>query len=185
MKRARVCSAFIAVILSSWLCPYIYTARAQTPAAAGDFKPAPDSLGEVAAKGRVALFVEMVAAVDLRDPGREIIARALRAEPRQNWRHSEAFVAIAKRLNEYVRKYASLTPATQVSEADYVLYFNLIELRQHWRGQYPYGELYLIKIGAREAQAQPRILWKSKKIQWAGDAAHDLIKDLKAARGEL
>jgi hypothetical protein len=77
-----------------------------------------------------------------------------------------------------------LTPAHDLSDADYVIYFNLIEYRRILNTIYPYGELFVIVKGSPENQKPPRIVWKAKKVLWAGDAISDLIKDLKMVRGE-
>jgi hypothetical protein len=42
----------------------------------------------------------------------------------------------------------------------------------------------VIVKGSPENQKPPRIVWKAKKVLWAGDAISDLIKDLKMVRGE-
>jgi hypothetical protein len=38
--------------------------------------------------------------------------------------------------------------------------------------------------GSPETQKPPHIIWKAKKILWAGDAISNLIKELKTVRGE-
>ena len=49
---------------------------------------------------------------------------------------------------------------------------------------YPYGEMFVIANDA-EGDQPPRIIWRSEKnVVWAEEAAGQLIKALKAARGE-
>ena len=92
---------------------------------------------------------------------------------------------IARKLNSYIRKYGSLSPAQDLSDADYVIYFNLIEYRRILNTIYPFGELFVIVKGSPETQKKPpRVIWKAKKILWAADAIGDLIKELKVLRGE-
>jgi hypothetical protein len=142
-----------------------------------------DSLAEVREKKRALLLVFKLGVIDTEDNDRPIIEFALRAEP-QNRRYGLAYETIANRLNRYIHKYKSMTAVTQLSDADFVIFFNLLEYRRILNTTYPYGELFVIVKGTA-AQTRPHLVWKSKKIQWAGDAVKDLIKDLKSTRGEV
>jgi hypothetical protein len=81
-------------------------------------------------------------------------------------------------------KYGSLTAAEGLADAEYVIYFNVLEFRRVLDTVYPYGELFVIVKGEPEQLKPPRIVWRAKKIQFAGDVIGDLIKDLKTVRGE-
>ena len=78
-----------------------------------------------------------------------------------------------------------MTAVTEVTDADYVILFNLLEYRTVLNTTYPYGELFVVIKGSPETQTPPRIVWKSRKVQWAGDAVSDLIKQLRTVRGEM
>jgi hypothetical protein len=91
---------------------------------------------------------------------------------------------IAKKLNSYIRKYKSLIPATQLSDADCVIFFNLVEYRRILNTSYPFGELYIILKGTPEKQKPPRVIWKSRKVLWAADAVNEFLRELRNVRGE-
>ncbi len=142
-----------------------------------------DSLREVREKKRALLLVLRSGVIDTTDSDRAMIEFALKADP-QNRRYRLAYETIASKLNNYIRKYKSMTAAAQLNDADYIIFFNLLEYRRILNTTYPYGELFVIVKGTA-AETRPHVVWKSKKIQWAGDAVNNLIKDLKSIRGEV
>jgi len=143
-----------------------------------------NSLIEVRDKHRALLVVFRSSVLDASDNERAIIDQVLKADPRPRGRYQWAYGQIAKKLNAYIRKYQSLTAATDLGDADYVIYFNLIEYRRILNTMYPYGELFVIVKGSPETKTPPRVVWKAKKILWAADAISNLIKELKTLRGE-
>ena len=143
------------------------------------------SLGEVRNKRRALLVVFRSNVIDASGADQAIIEQVLKADPvppkgRQQWVYGQ----LAKKLNGYIRKYRSLTPARDLEDADFVIYFNLIEYRRILNGLYPYGELFVILKGQPETNSPPKIVWRSRKILWASDAIGDLIKEFKTLRGE-
>jgi len=60
----------------------------------------------------------------------------------------------------------------------------VVEYRRILNAVYPYGELFVIVKGSPQDSKPPRIVWRAKKVLFAGDAIRDLIRDLKAFRGE-
>ena len=141
-------------------------------------------LAEVRDKRRALLVVFRAGVLDASNDERVIIDQVLKADPEPKGRNRWAYGQIAKKLNSYIRKYRSLTPAAELSDADYVIYFNLIEFRRVLNVTYPYGELFVIVKGSPETKKPPRVIWKAKKILYAGDAINSLIRDLKSVRGE-
>ena len=77
-----------------------------------------------------------------------------------------------------------MSAASDLAEADYVIFFNVVEFRRILNVPYPYGELFVIAKGSPEKLKPPRIVWRAKKMLIAEDAIGDLIRDLKAVRGE-
>jgi hypothetical protein len=142
------------------------------------------SLSEVRDKHRALLMVFRSNVLDASDNERAIIDQVLKADPRPKGRYQWVYGLLAKKLNAYIRKYRSLTAAEDLSDADYVIYFNLIEYRRILNTSYPFGELFVIVKGSPETKTSPRVVWKAKKILWAGDAIGNLIKELKTLRGE-
>jgi hypothetical protein len=142
------------------------------------------SLNEVRDKRRALLLVFRSGVLDASDNERAIIDQVLKADPQPKGRNQWVYGQLAKKLNAYIRKYQSLTAAHDLSEADYVIYFNLIEYRRILNTIYPYGELFVITKGSPETEKPPRVIWRAKKILWAGDAISNLIKELKSLRGE-
>ena len=162
-------------LLVLFLC---FSAAAQTNLAEGN------SLAEVRDKRNALLIVFKSRVIDASDREHAIIDDVLRADPVPKGRYRWVYTQLAKKLNQYIRKYKSLTAANGLSEADYVIFFNVVEFRHILNTPYPYGELFVIVKGSPEELKPPRVVWRAKKVSFAEDAISDLIKDLKAVRGE-
>jgi hypothetical protein len=150
-------------------------------------QPNPDagnSLEEVRDKHSVLLVVYKSRIIDASDRERAIIEDVLKADPEPKGRYRWVYTQLAKKLNKYIEKYKSITAARELSEADYVIFFNVVEFRRILNTPYPYGELFVIVKGSPETLKPPRVVWRAKKVLYAEDAISDLIKDLKAVRGE-
>lgn len=113
-----------------------------------------------------------------------MIAAAYKAGafPRREFAYS--YSTIARKLNQYIRKYKSMSAVEQIAEADYIIFFNLLEYRRTVSGLYPYGELVVIRQGKSGTSQPPQIIWKARKVMWAEDAIKEFIKTLKRVRGE-
>lgn len=144
----------------------------------------PNSLNEVRDKRKALLVVYKSRVIDAGDRERAIIEDVLKADPEPKGRYRWVYTQLAKKLNKYINKYNSLRPARELSEADYVIFFNVVEFRRILNTPYPYGELFVIVKGSPETLKPPRIVWRARKVLYAEDAIGDLIKDLKAIRGE-
>jgi hypothetical protein len=143
-----------------------------------------NSLWEVRDKRRALLVVFKSRILDANDRERAIIQDVLKADPEPKGRYRWVYGQLAKKLNGYMRKYKSLTAADDLAEADYVIFFNVVEFRRILNTIYPYGELFVIVKGSPETLKPPRVVWRAKKMLYADDAIGDLIRDLKAIRGE-
>ena len=77
-----------------------------------------------------------------------------------------------------------MLPARNLADAEYVIFFNVVEFRRILNAPYAYGELFVIVKGLPQDRKPPRIVWRAKKVLVATDAIGDLIKDLKRLRGE-
>src|ERR1051325_11540922 len=111
-------------------------------------------------------------------------SRVLDADPEPKGRYRWVYTQLARKLNKYINKYNSLSPAHALSDADYVIFFNVVEFRRILDTAYPYGELFVIVKGSPEKLKPPHVVWRARKVLFAEDAISDLIKDLKALRGE-
>jgi hypothetical protein len=167
--------AVASILLLFLLC---FSAAAQEPL--GDN----NSLVEVRDKRNVLLVVFKSRVIDVDDRERGIIEDVLKADPEPKGRYRWVYSQLAAKLNKYMRKYRSLSAAKELSEADYVIFFNVVEFRRILNTIYPYGELFVIVKGSPETLKPPRVVWKARKVLFAEDAIGDLIKDLKALRGE-
>jgi len=150
-------------------------------------QPNPDfgnSLEEVRDKHSVLLVVYKSRVIDAGDQERAVIEDVLKADPEPKGRYRWVYTQLAKKLNKYIHKYNSIRAARELSEADYVIFFNVVEFRRILNTPYPYGELFVIIKGSPETLKPPRVVWRAKKVLYAEDAIGDLIKDLKAIRGE-
>jgi len=143
-----------------------------------------NSLEEVRDKHNVLLVVYKSRVIDAADREGAIIDDVLKADPQPKGRYRWVYTQLAKKLNKYINKYNSIRAARELSEADYVIFFNVVEFRRILNTPYPYGELFVIVKGSPEMLKPPRVVWRAKKVLFAEDAISDLIKDLKAVRGE-
>jgi hypothetical protein len=163
------------ILLLLLLC---FTAVAQTPVVENN------SLEEVRDKRSALLVVFKSRVLDVSDRERAIIDDVLKADPQPKGRYRWVYSQLAKKLNKYIIKYNSLSPAHALSDADYVIFFNVVEFRRILDTPYPYGELFVILKGSPEKLKPPRVIWRARKVLFAEDAIGDLIKDLKTLRGE-
>jgi hypothetical protein len=157
-----------------------FCARAQAPIADSN------SLADVRDKRSALLIVfkSRVIDVDETDRERAIIDDVLKANPNPQGRYRWVYTQLARKLNNYINKYKSLSAASELADADYVIFFNVVEFRRILGVVYPYGELFVIAKGSPEQLKPPRVVWRARKVLYAEDAIGDLIKDLKAIRGE-
>jgi hypothetical protein len=142
------------------------------------------SLAELRDKHRALLVVFRSRILDVSGGERAIIEDVLKADPypkgRYRWVHSQ----LARKLDKYMRQHGSVVPADGLADADYVIYFNVVEFRRILDAVYAYGELFVIVKGTPEELKPPRVVWRANKIRFAGDAIGQLIKELKLIRGE-
>lgn len=143
-----------------------------------------NSLDEVRDKHSALLVVFKSNVLDVSDRERAIIDDVLKADPNPKGRYRWVYSQLARKLNKYIEKYKSLTAARELSAADYVIFFNVVEFRTILNTRYPYGELFVIVKGSPETLRPPRVVWRARKVLNAEDAIGDLIRDLKAVRGE-
>jgi len=155
-----------------------FSAAAQTPGVENN------SLEEVRDKRSALLVVFKSRVLDVSDRERAIIDDVLKADPEPKGRYRWVYGQLARKLNKYIHKYKSLTSARALSDADYVIFFNVVEFRRILDTPYPYGELFVIVKGSPETLKPPRIVWRAKKVLFAEDAIGELIRDLKTLRGE-
>lgn len=143
-----------------------------------------NSLEELRDKHSAFLVVFKSRILDVSDRERAIIEDVLKADPNPKGRYRWVYSQLARKLNKYIQKYKSLTAASELSDADYVIFFNVVEFRTILNTRYPYGELFVIVKGSPETLKPPRVVWRARKVLYAEDAMGDLIRDLKAVRGE-
>ena len=167
-----------AVVSILFLLLVSLSAAAQSQAVDGN------SLEEVRDKRSALLVVFKSRVLDVGDRERAIIDDVLKADPEPKGRYRWVYTQMAKKLNKYINKYNSLAPARTLSEADYVIFFNVVEFRRILDTAYPYGELFVIVKGSPEKLKPPHVVWRARKVLIAEDAINDLIKDLKTLRGE-
>lgn len=175
----------IALLLASLLITLPLPARAhgrQGADAAGD-RVVNGSLAELRGKRRILLMVRRSSILDASGQGKEVLAEVY-SQPEPRTRYPRTFNLIAKLFNKYMARYQSITAARSISEAEFIVFFNLLEIRRPLGTPYAYGEMYVI-LNERGEGRQPRIIWRARKgPAYAEDAAKELIKELKAARGE-
>jgi hypothetical protein len=120
------------------------------------------------------------AVLDARGVDASVISEAYR-EGSHRPAFPRTFNLIARKLNKYIKEHKSISAARSLADADFILFFNVLEIRRPLGTPYAYGELFVIL----NTQPAPRILWKSRNSgRFADDAITDFISELKAVRGE-
>ncbi len=144
----------------------------------------PVSLAELKDSQSMALLIKRSSVVNYSESDDPTIAEALSADPRESLKHRSAYRVIATKLNRYMRKYRSMSAVQEVAEADFIVYFKLVEYRRLFNGVYPYGELFIIVNPRDEGSRPARIVWKTKKVTFAEDAIKDFVRELRRVRQE-
>jgi hypothetical protein len=157
---------------------FCFSVMAQQTVAEGN------SLSEIRDKQSALLVVFKSRVLDVNDREHAIMEDVLKADPHPKGRYRWVYTQLARKLNNYIKKYKSLSAASELAEADYVIFFNVVEFRRILDTPYPYGELFVIAKGSPETLKPSHVVWRAKKVLFAEDAIGELIKDLKAVRGE-
>jgi hypothetical protein len=157
----------------------VATSDSQTPQTATP-STIQGSLYEIKEKPRAQLLIIRSAVLDASDPAKGAVD-AVRAGQQTERRHRYPYAVIAKKLNDYIRKYGSLTDAEDAEHADYVIVFNLMRYRRILNSIYPSGEMYVISY---RPPGPARVLWKTEKEMLAEDAVNSLIRALKIVHGQ-
>jgi len=142
------------------------------------------SLSELRDKQRALLVVFKSRVIDVSNAEGAIIDDVLKGDRTPRGRYAWVYNDLANKLNKYINKHNSMLPARNLAEAEYVIFFNVVEFRRILNAMYPYGELFVIVKGSPQEHKPPRVIWRAKKVLVATDAIGDLIKDLKTFRGE-
>ena len=179
MVCVRRQSALVFLVLTTCVCAVAQDTEARLQSA-----HAGSALTEVRDKRRALLVVFRSRVLDATGNERAIIEDVLRADPRPRGRFRWVHNQIARKLDKYANKYRSTFPAEGLADADYVIYFNVVEFRRILDSVYPYGELFVIVKGSPEELKPPRVVWRANKVLFVEDAIGNLIKELKAVRGE-
>lgn len=142
------------------------------------------SLLEIRTRRQVLLLVRRSAVIDSRGQARSILNEVYRPGTEPGRQYARIYNEIAGKLNKYMRKYGSISAVTDISNAEFIVFFNLLEYRRPLGHPYPYGEMFVI-LNERSGSRQPHIIWKTRKspVQ-VEDAVNELIRDLKTVRGE-
>jgi len=177
-RKQRVLIAFALLITASCLSAFAQQDLSLKSAHASD------ALNELRNKRRALLVVFRSRVLDVSDHERALMDDVLKADPQPKGRNATVYNQLAHKLNNYVRKYKSLTAAAGLADAEYIIYFNVVEYRKILNTVYPYGELFVIVKGSPEQLKPPRVVWRANRVLFADDAIGDLIKELKAIRGE-
>ena len=142
------------------------------------------TISELRDKQRALLVVFRSRVVDADNAERAIIEDVLKADAQPKGRYRFVYNELARKLNKYIRKYGSMGSAKDLADAEFVIFFNVVEFRRILNAVYPWGELYVIVKGSPQESKPPRIVWRARKMKVGTDAIDDLVKALKALRGE-
>jgi hypothetical protein len=178
--RLRVASSVLIVLFA---CAVNVLAQPAEPADE-EKKNHVGTITELRDKRRAWLVVFKSRVLDVNNRDRAIIDDVLKADSQPKGRYLWVYNDLAGKLNKYIRQHGSVRAATGLADAEYVIFFNVVEFRRILNAVYPYGELFVIVKGSPQDSKPPRIVWRARKMLVAEDAIRDLIKDLKALRGE-
>ena len=142
------------------------------------------TISELRGKQKALLVVFKSRVVDAENRDRGIIEDVLKADSLPKGRYRFVFNELARKLNKYINKYGSMGSAKDLAEAEFVIFFNVVEFRRILNAIYPWGELFVIVKGSPRESKPPRIVWRARKMMVASDAVGEFVKDLKALRGE-
>jgi hypothetical protein len=180
----RCTKVILLLLLIVWLmsCPVLHQAGQNSVDANGSVVTG--SLEELKNSQRVIVLVNRSSVIDSRGQAKTILDEVYRTAPETRLRYPRLYNSLARKLNNYMKKYQSIRPAEDVAGADFIIFFTLLEYRKPLGVPYPYGELFVI-LNKRADGKPPRIVWKSRKSSmWVEDAIGDFLKDLRAVRGE-
>lgn len=180
LKLMRVACSAVFVILACGVHGLAQPAEAPAPQQNNHV----GTISELRDKQRAWLVVFKSRVVDAGNAEKAIIEDVLKAEAQPRGRYRYVYNELAHKLNKYIRKYGSLTSARNLAEAEYVIFFNVVEFRRILNAVYPWGELFVIVKGSPQESKPPRIVWRARKMMVASDAIGDLVDALKALRGE-
>lgn len=183
-NRMRYSRAILPLLLIALLkCPTLNLAQ-QGGVDAGGGSVVTGSLAELKNRRRILLLVSRNGVVDSRGLAETVLKEAYRPDPEARRRYPHIYNLIAQKINKYIRKYQSISAVKTIADADFIVYFNLLEYRRSLGYPYAYGEMFVI-LNDTKGGRQPRIVWKTRKnSMWVEDAVEDLIRDLKTVRGE-
>ena len=157
---------------------------AQSQQSAVDYDVVTGSLLEIRTRRHVLLLVRRSAVIDSRGQARSILNEVYRSDVEPARQYGRIYNEIAGKLNKYMRKYRSISAVNDISSAEFIVFFNLLEYRRPLGQPYPYGEMFVI-LNEKSGSGQPRIIWKTRKSPVSvEDAVNELIRDLKVTRGE-
>jgi hypothetical protein len=179
VRKQQSLILLVTIVLACWLSAPAQELTQKTKSAHAE-----SPLTEIRDKRRALLVVFKSRVIDVSGGERAIIEDVLKADPEPKGRYRWVYTQLAKKLNKYMRKYRSLSAADGLSDAEYVIFFNVVEFRRILDVTYPYGELFVIVKGSPEELKPPRVVWRANKVLFAGDAIGNLIKELKTVRGE-
>jgi hypothetical protein len=180
-RHSRVACSIIVVLLA---CVVNVLGQTAAPPASESRNNHVGTIAELRDKQRAWLVVFRSRVVDVENPERAIIDDVLKGDSQAKGRYRFVYNELAHKLNKYIRKYGSLRAASDLADAEYVIFFNVVEFRRILNGIYPYGELFVIVKGSPRESRPPRIVWRAKKMMVGTDAMGALVKALKQLRGE-
>lgn len=136
------------------------------------------SLEELRDKRRVWLIVRRSAVLDASGVESSVLSEVYR-EARQSF--PRTYNLIAQKLNKYMKQHGSISAAPNLTDSDFILFFNVLEIRRPLGTPYAFGELFVII----NLKSKPRIIWQTRSGgMFVDDAVNDFISELKAVRGE-
>ncbi len=190
MFRTRYKADYVTLLRMAWSAVFVILACSVHVLAQPAEAPAEQqnnhvgTISELRDKQRAWLVVFKSRVVDAGNADKAIIEDVLKAEAQPRGRYRYVYNELAHKLNKYIRKHGSLTSAKNLADAEYVIFFNVVEFRRILNAVYPWGELFVIVKGSPQESKPPRIVWRARKMMVGTDAIGDLVNALKALRGE-
>ena len=159
-------------------------ARAQVPADDDSERILRGQISDIKGMRRALLVVSRSLAVDIRGQTHAVFKEVFGG--RGPGRHKYAYDLIAKRLERYAQESRALQAVETLPEAEFIIVYKVVSQVRSFDPDEPFvfGTMYVI-LNKTPERPRPTLVWRTRGDRTSpDDAARDLIKALKDARGE-
>ena len=173
-------AVFRFLLLLLFITGFTASSPSQERATGSSRQASSGSLAELRDKQRIWVMVRRTAVLDARGGVEESVLSEAYREVGGRQTFPRTYNMIARKLNKYMKERGDITASMSVSDAEFIIFFNVLEIRRPLGMPYAYGELFIIL----NQKPNPRIVWRTRdKGMFVDDAIDEFISALKASRG--